>query len=147
MEFSKNENLWLYLPLILWVGGIFYLSSNKGSISNTSRFLSPVFSILFSEKDSETLRIYHLVFRKLCHFTGYAVLALFAILAYYNSTTIFLANYWYLSAFATVVFVASADEIKQSFYANRVGSVSDVVLDSIGGLTAILLFQLFQYLF
>lgn len=146
MDFFRNENFWLYLPLILWISGIFYLSSNKGSISNTSRFLSPVFAHLFPEKDSDTLRIYHLIFRKLCHFTGYAVLALFAILAYYNSTTIYLANYWHLSAFATVVFIASADEIKQSFYANRVGSVSDVVLDSIGGLTAILLFWFFNSL-
>lgn len=147
MEFSNNENLWLYLPLILWIGGIFYLSSNKGSASNTSRFISPLFAVLFPDKESDTLKTYHLIFRKLCHFTGYGFLALFAILAYYNSTISFLANYWYILAFVTVVFIASADEIKQSFYANRVGSVSDVVLDSIGGLTMILLFQLFQYLF
>lgn len=146
MDFFRNENLWLYLPLILWIGGIFYLSSNKGSISNTSRFLSPIFAVLFPDKKPDDLRIYHLYFRKLCHFFGYGILAVWAIVAYYNSTTIFLANYWYLSAFLTVVFVASADEIKQSFYANRVGSVSDVVLDSIGGLTAIVLFWLFTLL-
>jgi VanZ family protein len=68
-------------------------------------------------------------------------------LAYYNSTVIFLANYWNFLAFLTVLIVASADEIKQSFYSNRVGSISDVLLDSIGGLTMILLFQIFQYLF
>ncbi|NJM52172.1 MAG: VanZ family protein [Blastocatellia bacterium] len=147
MTFQGGENFWLYVPLILWIGGIFYLSSNKGSISNTSRFLSPIFAFLFPDKEADKLKTYHLYFRKLCHFFGYGILAVWAILAYYNSTLMFLANYWYLSAFLTVVFVASADEIKQSLYANRVGSVSDVVLDSIGGLTAILLFQLFQYFF
>lgn len=140
MEFFRTENFWLYLPLILWIGGIFYLSSNKGSISNTSRFLSPVFSFLFPDKESETLRIYHLAFRKLGHFFGYAILALFGILAYYNSNAFFLANYWHLVSFLTVLIVASADEIKQSFYANRVGSVADVALDCIGGFAAIGLF-------
>lgn len=147
MTYQGGENFWLYLPLILWIGGIFYLSSNKGSISNTSRFISPLFAILFPNKEQDTLKTYHLVFRKLCHFTGYGILALFAILAYYNSTIIFLANYWGLLAFATVVFVASADELKQTFYANRMGSISDVVLDSIGGLTMILFIQFFQYVF
>ena len=140
MEFFRNENLWLYLPLILWIGGIFYLSSNKGSISNTSRFLSPVFNYLFPKAEAESLKIYHLYFRKLCHFFGYGILALFAILAFYNSTADLLANYWYFLAFLTVLIVASTDEIKQSFYANRVGSVSDVALDCLGGFIAIVLF-------
>jgi VanZ family protein len=147
MEFFRHENFWLYIPLILWISGIFYLSSNKGSISKTSRFLSPIFSRLFPEKETEILRTYHLIFRKFCHFFGYAILALWGILAYYNSSADFLANYWYLLAFLTVLIVASADEFKQSFYANRVGSVSDVALDCFGGLTAISIFQFFQYLF
>lgn len=134
MAFWEDENFWLYVPLILWIGGIFYLSSNKGSMSNTSRLLSPVFNFLFPEKEAETLRIYHLIFRKLGHFFGYAILAVWAILAFNSS------DYWHVFAFLTVLIVASADEIKQSFYANRIGSVSDVVLDCIGGLTAITLF-------
>ena len=147
MDFFRNEILWLYLPLILWISGIFYLSSNKGSASNTSRFISPFFNFLFPNKDLETLRTYHLVFRKLCHFFGYGILAVFASITYSNSSFSFLANYWYLLAFLTVLVVASADEIKQSFYANRIGSVSDVMLDSFGGLTMIILFQIFQNLF
>lgn len=147
MDFFRNENLWLYLPLILWISGIFYLSSNKGSASNTSRFISPVFNFLFPNKDLETLRTYHLAFRKLCHFFGYGILAVFASVAYSNSSLSFLANYWYLLAFLTVLFVASADEIKQTFYANRIGSVSDVMLDCFGGLTMILFFQLLKTIY
>lgn len=146
MDFFREENISYYLPLILWIGGIFYLSSNKGSISNTSRFLSPIFKELFPDKQTEILRIYHLIFRKLCHFLGYALLALWGILAFYNSSFEVLANYWHLFAFATVVFIASADEIKQSFYSDRVGSFSDVLLDSIGGITAIFLFWFFNSL-
>lgn len=143
MDFLKDENIWLYLPLTLWVSGIFYLSSGKGSISNTSRFLRPAFSFLFPQTKAESLRKYHLIFRKLCHFIGYGILALFASLVFYNSSAIFLTRFWYICAFILVLAVAAADEIKQSFYASRLGSVSDVILDCLGGLTTIFLFLIF----
>lgn len=143
MDFFYKENLWLYLPLILWIGGIFYLSSNKGSLSSTSRYLTPLFDSLFPNKDSEKLRTYQIIFRKLCHFGGYAILALFSSLVFYNSTVNFLAAFWYVFAFMTVLIIASADEIKQSFYASRDGSVADVVLDCSGGLTMIFILWLF----
>ncbi len=140
MDFLTNEILWL-LPLIFWISGIFYLSSNKGSVSNTSRFVSPIFHFLFPRANEQQLKKYHHYLRKLCHFFGYGILAIFASLAFYNNSTInLLAKYWQILAFGTVVFIASADEIKQSFYDSRDGSVYDVVIDSLGGLTMILLF-------
>jgi VanZ family protein len=39
--------------------------------------------------------------------------------------------------------VAATDEIRQSFYPNRVGSLADVALDCAGGLTMIFLFRIF----
>lgn len=142
MDFFRNENFWLYLPLILWIGGIFYLSSNKGSVAKTSRYLAPILNSLFPDASEEKLRIYHLCIRKLCHFVGYAILALFASIVFYNSSVIVINRFWYLSAFLLVLIIASADEFKQSFYANRTGSFSDVVLDCAGGLTNIFLFWL-----
>ena len=139
MDFLGNEILWL-LPLVFWISGIFYLSSNTGSISNTSKYLSPIFNLLFPKSGVEALKNYHLYFRKICHFLGYATLALLAAMFFYNSSINILAKYWQIFAFAVVVVVASADEFKQSFYANRHGSFFDVLLDSVGGLTMILLF-------
>lgn len=46
-------------------------------------------------------------------------------------------------AVALVLTVAAADEIRQSFSSERIGSLSDVILDCAGGLTAILLFRIF----
>ncbi len=142
MDFFRNENFWLYLPLILWIGGIFYLSSNKGSIAKTSRYFAPIFNSLFPDASEEKLRIYQLCIRKLCHFVGYAFLALFASIVFYNSSVIIINRFWYLLAFLLVLIIASADEFKQSFYANRTGSIADVVLDCAGGLTNIFLFWL-----
>ena len=139
MEFFRHENLWLYLPLILWICGIFYLSSNKGSVSNTSLYLSPLFKILFPETALAHLKDYHLYFRKICHFLGYAILALLSWLAFSGSSVGFLTEFWPVLSFLIVLLTASADEIKQSFYASRIGSVADVVLDCAGGLTMITL--------
>ena len=140
MDFVRNENWWLYFPLILWISGIFYLSSNKGSISNTSRFISPIFHFLFPRANEFQLKKYHHYLRKLCHFFGYGILAVFASLVFYDSSVNLLAKYWQIFAIGTVVIIASADEIKQSFYDSRDGSVYDVMIDSFGGLTMILLF-------
>jgi VanZ family protein len=143
MEFLTEENLWFYLPLILWISGIFYFSSEKGSVSNSSRYLSPVFGMLFPNKEPDELKFYHLYLRKICHFVAYGILASFASLGFYCSPIFFSANSWYLSTFLTVLLVASADEIKQSFSTNRVGSFADVMLDCIGGLTVIFIIWIF----
>ena len=143
MAFFKDENFWLYVPLILWIGGIFYLSSSKGSILRTSPYFVPVLNFLFPRADAETLENYHFVVRKICHLLGYAILALLASVVFYNSSLLSLPRFWWIYAFVIVLVVALADETIQSFYPNRVGSLSDVALDCVGGLTMILLFWIF----
>jgi VanZ family protein len=142
MTFFRNENFWLYAPLIAWIVGIFYLSSNRGSISLTSAYFVPLFQFLFPGASADKLKIYHFIVRKVCHFLGYAILALLASIVFYSSV-LSLAKFWHVCAFAVVLAVASADEFRQSFYSNRIGSLSDVALDCSGGLTMILLFWIF----
>jgi len=143
MAFCREENFWLYVPLILWISGIFYLSSNKGSMSNTLPYFLTLNRFLFSRSDAATPRKYHLIIRKTGHFFGYAVLALLASIVFYNSSLPSAAKFWHVCAFAAVLTVASADEFRQSFYPERDGSLSDVALDCLGGLTMILLFWMF----
>jgi VanZ family protein len=144
MTFFGEENFWLYAPLIIWIGGIFYLSSNKGSMSRTSPYFVPVLHFLLPGAGEKPLKRYHFVVRKLCHFFGYAMLALLAAIVFYNSSLIAAARFWHICAFALVLIIAAADEIRQSFSPERVGSLSDVALDCAGGLTAIFLFWLFS---
>ncbi len=144
MAFFREENFWLYVPLILWLSGIFYLSSNKGSVSRTTVYFVPLLNFLFPRcGDAQAFKKHHLVIRKLCHFAGYAVLALLASIVFYNSSLLAAAKFWYACAFAVVLIVASMDEIRQSFYPERNGSLSDVALDCFGGLTMIVLFWIF----
>jgi len=143
MTFFAEENFRLYAPLIIWIGGIFYFSSNKGSMTRAAPYFAPLLNLLFPRAHGEHLKIYYRVARKLSHFFGYAVLALLASIVFYNSSLIPAARFWHVCAFALVLTVAAADEIRQSFSPERVGSLSDVALDCAGGLTAIFLFWLF----
>lgn len=142
--FGADENLWLYAPLVAWVGVLVYLSSGVNSISRTARVFVPLLERLFPRAGAGRLQEYHVVVRKIGHVAGYAILALLASVAFYHSSAvIWLAKYWHVGAFAVVLTVASADEIRQSFDPARRGSVRDVALDCIGGLAAIFVFWIF----
>ena len=143
MDFFGDANLWLYLPLLAWVGVLVYLSSGVNSISQTARFFVPLLELLFPHAGAERFRKYHVIVRKICHLAGYAILALLASIAFYNSLVVWAAKYWHACAFAVVVVVASADEIRQHFDPARDGSLRDVALDCVGGLAAIFLFWIF----
>ena len=136
-----------YAPLILWIGAIFIASSNTGSMSNTSRFIRPLLEFLFPGTPEEILIIYHGYIRKFAHFAEYFALAFFAARAFYGSSNKWLKKFWYVFALVLVVLVAAADETNQSFLASRTSSVYDVLLDSSGGLTMILLFAIVKKYF
>jgi VanZ family protein len=135
---SKNkwrERLTAYVPLIFWIGVIFYLSSGKGAMAETSPFIRPILVFLFPDASEATLAIYHGYIRKFAHFAEYAVLAFFASRAFIKAS-----SFWYLFAFLLTAAIAVLDEINQSFNPRRTGSEWDVVLDMIGGVSAIIFF-------
>ena len=146
-ENSKNNKwrgrIFRYAPLILWIGVILYFSTRNASMSNTSRFIRPILEFLFPNATESTLIIYHAYIRKFAHFAEYAGLAFFAARAFWDSSVRFLQNYWYLAAFGLVLLIASTDELNQSFDTTRTGSVYDVLIDCVGGISMILALKLF----
>lgn len=129
--------LWSYAPLFVWIGVIFYLSSDSGSMSNTSRFVRPILVFLFPSADEPTLLFYHGIVRKLAHFTEYAVLAILAVRAFAGT------GRKYIYAIVVVVAVAITDEFGQSFRPSRTASLVDVGIDIAGGITMITIAYLF----
>ncbi|MBL8181022.1 MAG: VanZ family protein [Blastocatellia bacterium] len=123
--------LWSYAPLFVWIAVIFLLSSDSGSMSNTSRFVRPILVFLFPTADETTLLFYHGIVRKLAHFTEYAILGALAIRALERF------KYRYILAVSIVIAVAFADEIGQSFRPSRTASIIDVGIDIAGGLVMI----------
>ena len=116
-------------------------------MSNTSRFIRPLLEFLFPAAPEEILAVYHGYIRKFAHFAEYFALAFFAARAFSGSSARILRDYWFVFALILIVLVATADETNQSFLASRTSSVYDVLLDSSGGLTMILLFALYRRFF
>jgi VanZ family protein len=135
--------LWYYAPLIIWIIVIFVASSGTGSMSNTSRIIRPILEFLFPTWDEAGYLVVHGYIRKGAHLTFYGILGFLAARAFYYQARNFLHKNWLLVSLALVVIVAALDETNQSFNAARTGTVYDVLLDTIGGLAAIIIFYLF----
>ena len=129
-----------YVPLVIWLGFIFFASTDEFSANNTSRIIEPLVLWFFPHTSAETLALVHFLTRKVAHFTEYFILGLFAALAFYQSANRFLSRRWLLVSFLLVAFYALADEYHQSFVPSRTSSIFDSMIDISGGLTALLVF-------
>ncbi|KKS26180.1 MAG: VanZ family protein [Parcubacteria group bacterium GW2011_GWC2_42_6] len=110
-KLSFNKFLIYWLPVIVWAGGIFYLSSIPGLASGM-----PVFWDVF--------------WRKLAHATEFGILSLLLFRAWRGSGASFIkALIWSL---ALAIAYALADEAHQHFVPLREGRLKDVGVDSLG---------------
>lgn len=110
-------------------------------MANTSRFLRPLLELVFSSDD--TIYLANVIIRKIAHLTYYAILAGFASFAFIGSPFNWLRKNWFWASFGVVLTIASIDEFNQSLNPTRVGSLTDVLLDCIGGLTILLIGRFF----
>jgi VanZ family protein len=109
------------------------MSSDQGSMSQTSRFIRPLLEFLFPAALEGTLQLYHGYIRKAAHLTEYAVLAFLAWRAFSPRSNLIR----YLLSVILAATVASIDEVNQAFLATRSGSAWDVLLDISGAIAAI----------
>ncbi|MCR5650778.1 MAG: VanZ family protein [Lachnospiraceae bacterium] len=84
--------------------------------------------------------IIHGVIRKCAHFTEYAILGITAVIAFYFARLSKPKNA--ILPLAVSVLYAASDEFHQMFVAGRGPSPRDVLIDSIGALTGIVIFLL-----
>ena len=115
-----------WLPPILWVIVLFFLSTSAFSAVNTSRFIEPILRWLLPTASAATIGMLHALIRKAAHFTNYGIL------------------FWLLirgpmygrpyAALALCVCYAFLDEGHQAFVPGRGPSLYDVALDSSGAL-------------
>ena len=131
----RHDHVWRFVPLVLWIGVIFLLSSSQGSFTETSRIIRPLLEFLFPTASPEAITFYHGVIRKIAHFTEYAMLGFLAMRA-------FAAGRAVLASSVILIAVATIDEINQSFNPARTGAVMDVLIDLAGGAAAILVIRL-----
>lgn len=140
-----------WLPVAALMVIIFLFSSKPAVTSAESSLMisrtvlqlyENVTNVTYNEPDRiQTLSVVDHIVRKTAHFIEYAVLAA-ALAFHFTSWGVGLRKRFWLSAFITSVY-AMTDEYHQTFVAGRSGQVSDVVLDTCGGITGVLFFFLF----
>jgi VanZ family protein len=103
-------------------------------MNETSLIIGPILQFFFPDLADESRRAIHGYIRKCAHFTEYAVLSLFAVRALLLTGWTWRNRAAYLIPVILAVFIASADELNQSFEATRTSSGWDVGLDVLGGI-------------
>src|SRR3954469_1709353 len=78
---KRRERVIRYAPLLIWIAVIFFLSSNRGSMEETSLFIGPLLHFLFPNSPEAVLAVYHGYIRKFAHFAVYFVLGVLAVRA------------------------------------------------------------------
>ena len=134
--FLRSHRLSRYGPLVLWAALIFVGSTSVLSASHTSVLLR-VFLWIFPQASEATLATIHFLLRKAGHFTEYAILALLVARAFRSSTRGLLRTRWVSVSLLLVVVYALGDEFHQSFVPSRTASIYDSMIDTFGGLTAL----------
>ena len=96
--------------------------------------------ITHKDFSAESIEAWHHFIRKCAHFTEYMVLGMTVVYAFGEKLKT--VKRIIPVALGLCAFYAATDEIHQHFVPKRVGTVSDVLLDSVGALTGIVIFLL-----
>lgn len=126
---------------------VFSASADAQSYQHSSRFFEPLLRWLFPGLPLTTVEALHHVFRKTCHLAEYGILAwLFwrAIRKPVKNDSRPWAWPEAGLALAVVFMYAASDELHQVFVPTRTPQISDVLIDTCGGATALLLLWLRQ---
>jgi len=142
----KPKNLLKLIPMFLVMAIIFFFSSMEGDDSaNTSGLFLKALQIIAKEVThkgftEEALANIHLVIRKCAHFTEYAVLGaaiMYGLFYRFRNMKLKL-----LPPEAIAFLYACTDELHQYFVPGRYGTFGDVIIDSCGAFTGIMIYYL-----
>ena len=124
---------------------IFSASADTHSAQHSSRFFLPLLHWLFPRMSAEHIDTCHFLFRKLCHLTEYALLAVL----FWRAVRRPRKNHsqpWRWGeaglALGLVLLYSASDEIHQAFVPTRTAHATDVLIDTSGAAIGLLLLWL-----
>jgi VanZ family protein len=129
-------------PALVWAAVISTFSTGLFTSENTSRVIVPILHWLFPQALPSTLFEIHHLIRKCAHFVEYFILSLL-ILRGIRGEKHEIHLQWALIAILIVAAYASLDELHQAFVPGRTAAVTDVLLDTTGGVAAQIVAALF----
>lgn len=137
-----------WILVIFWMGVIFYLSHQPAGAS--SELSSGITQIVIHIIDSVIPFVqlqedgWHFFIRKSAHFIAYFMLGILIIHALRVSG---LYRYQMIIAITISFLYAISDEVHQLFIPGRSGEVRDVLIDTLGATSGLLIYRIFNLFF
>ncbi len=133
----KRKTPWLVV--LIWMGLIFFLSSQEAADSNQlstgiTKFIMDLISGTFPGLSPQVQWLNHIV-RKNAHFIAYLVLGILQVNALYLNGK--RGGKAFILALLISFLYAASDEFHQTFVPGRSGELRDVMIDTAGALTGI----------
>jgi VanZ family protein len=135
--------IYYWLPVVIWAAIIIQATGRTFDAPHTTGWLATFLHDIGLHVAESTIEVANHMIRKSAHLTEYAILTALSFRAVREGRRGFAVR-WALIALAITVCIASTDEFLQSFTPTRTSSVWDVLLDTCGGIVAILLFRLWN---
>ena len=126
-----------WLPVVLWLGFIFLMSTTTFSAANTSSVIESILRFFRPSLTNREVITLHAIIRKLAHCVEYFISGLLFFRAFKNTYAQQTMRQWILFSFVAIIMVASSDEYHQSFLPSRTSSAIDVMIDAFGGILAL----------
>ena len=147
----RGPRFWIsaWLPVAIGIGVIALESTVWLGADHTSSPLRFLFEAIFGPVSDARWDVIHHMIRKCGHFTGYGLLGLVWLRAWWMTLALRVSGFWTpaVLGFAGTALVASWDEWHQTYLPNRTGSPWDVLLDCCGAVTALLVVYAFVRIF
>jgi len=134
MEVRRKLEYWL--PVVLWMGFIYWMSTESFSAQHTLKVLRWGLHFLFGSVSPKTIFLVHEIVRKSAHVTEYFISGLLLFRAFRGSMNDRSHWHWALFSMGVIVLLALSDEFHQTFISSRTPSMIDVGIDSFGGFLA-----------
>ena len=131
-----------WMPVIIWAGVIFYMSTRTFGSSFSNRFLADILNFFHVEVSRHTFYLLATGFRKLGHFTEYGIFAIFLYHALGDENRSAWNSRKALACILLAALYSLTDEFHQRFVPNRGPSIVDCGFDTIGATLGIMIVYL-----
>ena len=125
-----------WLPVILWMGFNFWMSTEAFSAENTFSSIESFVRFFMLKLAPDDMELINICIRKAAHLTEYFILGFLLYVAFRGRSTRPWNWRWSLYAAMVVVLWAASDELHQSYVPSRTASIVDVSIDTMGGILA-----------
>jgi len=133
---NLKDEIKYWIPAVLWIILIFWMSTGMFSSENTYLFFEPIIRFFVPSITQKEIAFLHMILRKLAHVTEYFISGLLLFRAFKDGSDKKQEWLWAFSSLLAVVLIAVSDEFHQSFVAVRTASIVDVGIDIFGGFIA-----------